>query len=175
MKLMTSWCKFLKRSFTTQVGNDQKLGRLSSSSAKSTSYSRSRKRPYQCDSDRKTSISISNSRRRNGHGHGNNVKGANNPIVKLKPLRPVKKTRKKKISAALRRSVWEDNVGKYYSGYCTCCKRTEINVFDFQCGHVIAECEGGPTTLDNLKPICVLCNMSSGKEQMFEFAMRNGF
>ena len=140
MKLMTSWCKFLKRSFTSKSGNDTSLHR--------------------------PPLSISSSSKKRLYKRGGR---------KTISLQPSKRSRKKKISAALRRSVWEDNVGKFYSGHCTCCKRTMINVFDFQCGHVIAESEGGPTTLDNLRPICALCNMSSGTEQMFDFAMRNGF
>jgi hypothetical protein len=82
---------------------------------------------------------------------------------------------KSKISAALRRQVWETYIGKHYSGLCNCCKRTEINVFNFQSGHVVAEIKGGPTNLKNLRPICALCNYSSGTQHMFEFARIMGF
>ena len=88
--------------------------------------------------------------------------------IKTKPT-------KCKISAALKRQVWETYIGKQYTGLCFCCKRTEINVFDFQNGHVVAEAKGGETNLNNLRPICALCNYSSGTHNMMEFAQKMGF
>ena len=85
------------------------------------------------------------------------------------------KVYKTKISAALKRQVWETYIGKKYEGDCFCCKRTKINVFDFHNGHVEAEARGGSTNLSNLRPICALCNYSSGTHNMFEFAQNMGF
>jgi hypothetical protein len=45
----------------------------------------------------------------------------------------------------------------------------------FQCGHVIAEANGGVIHVDNLRPICSICNQSMGTENMDDFRKRCGF
>jgi hypothetical protein len=82
--------------------------------------------------------------------------------------------KKKTISKALRRHVWEEYMGDEGSGACYCCNKTTISVFDFVCGHVIAEKEGGATSVENLRPVCALCNSSMGSRNMEEF-MRSQF
>jgi hypothetical protein len=68
---------------------------------------------------------------------------------------------KQKIPQALRRAVWDTYMGSHKrSAPCYCCKVKSIDLFDFVCGHVIAESKGGATTLGNLRPICSLCNGS---------------
>jgi hypothetical protein len=37
-------------------------------------------------------------------------------------------------------------------------------------GHVVAESKGGgPTNVQNLRPVCISCNMSMGSKNMMEF------
>lgn len=80
------------------------------------------------------------------------------------------KKRKKPISAALKRLVWNNNVGEEIGKTkCTCCKVTDITQISFHCGHIIAESNGGETILTNLKPICQNCNSSMGTKNMNEF------
>jgi transcription elongation factor Elf1 len=83
---------------------------------------------------------------------------------------PVKK---QKIPSRLRNVVWNtyigDNIGK---SLCMCCKDNYITCFKFHCGHVIAECEGGETTLENLRPICDDCNQSMQIMNMAEFSYK---
>ena len=76
-----------------------------------------------------------------------------------------KKKQKQRIPAALREQVWLHKMGKVYEGKCstTWCQNT-ITVFDFQSGHNIPESKGGPTTLENLIPLCSRCNLSMGNE-----------
>jgi hypothetical protein len=52
---------------------------------------------------------------------------------------------------------------------CPVCNTQNITPFTFQCGHIVAEAEGGPTNLENLRPICSLCNISSGRRNMKAF------
>ena len=52
---------------------------------------------------------------------------------------------------------------------CMCCKSTDITQMSFNCGHVIAEANGGETIVSNLKPICQNCNSSMGTKNMNEF------
>lgn len=83
----------------------------------------------------------------------------------VKTLRRVHSATKRKqaIPAALKSALWLAYNGKCFEAKChvTWC-HTMINVFNFEAGHDIPESKGGPTTLDNLRPICALCNKSMG-------------
>jgi len=70
---------------------------------------------------------------------------------------------KTKIPKALREQVWIHFNGKIYEHKCYVywCKNV-IDVFNFQVGHNIPESKGGPTVLENLRPICSSCNLSMG-------------
>jgi len=78
--------------------------------------------------------------------------------------------KKKSISKALKIQVWNkaftENVGK---SFCKCCEITEITQLKFHCGHIIAEAMGGPTTLNNLTPICKSCNKSMRTKNLYDF------
>lgn len=45
----------------------------------------------------------------------------------------------------------------------------------FHCGHIIRQVNGGTSTIDNLIPLCVLCNLSMGKTNLDEFKEKYGF
>ena len=80
------------------------------------------------------------------------------------------KTRRKKISKALRAKVWNDNIGADVSqAMCPICSTNWISTFNFECGHIQAHAEGGTTNADNLLPICSMCNKSMGTQRMDEF------
>jgi len=66
-----------------------------------------------------------------------------------------------RIPVALREQVWIHFNGRKFEKKCYIrwCKN-KINVFDFQVGHNIPESKGGPTTLENLRPVCSRCNQS---------------
>jgi hypothetical protein len=66
-----------------------------------------------------------------------------------------------KIPKALREQVWLKYIGKKYNSKCIIrwCKN-DIDVFNFHVGHNIPESLGGPTVLENLRPICSRCNHS---------------
>lgn len=44
-----------------------------------------------------------------------------------------------------------------------------LTTWDFQCGHVISRKNGGEAILENLRPICHLCNMSMSFKNWYEF------
>jgi 5-methylcytosine-specific restriction endonuclease McrA len=75
------------------------------------------------------------------------------------------KRKKMTIPKALREQVWIKHIGKKYESKCPIgwCTNT-ITVFDFQSGHIIPESKGGPTTLENLMPICSRCNLSMNNQ-----------
>lgn len=77
------------------------------------------------------------------------------------------KTRKakKNISKVLRRKVWDYHFGPDVGSVkCPCCEDTVIRQMEFHCGHIIPECKGGPTTVENLIPICAMCNLSMAQQ-----------
>ena len=86
------------------------------------------------------------------------------------------KVKKKTIPKVMKDLCWSkyvgDTVGKTR---CMCCETNEIKMNDFQCGHVIAEANGGTITVNNLRPICKACNVSMGTENLNEFKIRCGF
>jgi 5-methylcytosine-specific restriction endonuclease McrA len=72
---------------------------------------------------------------------------------------------KHKIPKALREQVWLVKVGRVFETKCTVAWCTnKMTVFDYQCGHNVPESKGGPTTLDNIVPICARCNVSMGNQ-----------
>jgi hypothetical protein len=82
------------------------------------------------------------------------------------------KTKKKKaIPKYIKTLVWNQYVGEHRAeASCACCRKTQINVRHFHCGHVLAEAKGGDSTLNNLRPICSNCNLAMGTMSMNEFA-----
>lgn len=81
-----------------------------------------------------------------------------------------KKKKKKPISATIKRLVWNTNIGEDIGkSKCLCCNSTDITQLSFNCGHIIAEANGGNTIVSNLKPICQNCNSSMGTKNMEEF------
>lgn len=80
------------------------------------------------------------------------------------------------INKSLRNSVWIKYIGQEVGiAKCLCCGLQEINQANFECGHVISRATGGPTTLENLRPICGLCNKSMTTENMDVFRKRCGY
>lgn len=65
-----------------------------------------------------------------------------------------------KISQSLRQQIWIKYAGKSYEIKCICCGINIINCFTFECGHIHPASKGGLNNINNLKPICSLCNKS---------------
>jgi 5-methylcytosine-specific restriction endonuclease McrA len=81
-----------------------------------------------------------------------------------------KKKKKKPISATIKRLVWNTNIGEDVGkSKCMCCNSTDITQMSFNCGHIVAEANGGETIVSNLKPICQNCNSSMGIKNMEDF------
>ncbi len=80
------------------------------------------------------------------------------------------------INKALRAAVWNTYFDRHAGcALCWCGCGREIDMMDFECGHVIAASLGGPTTLENLRPICGVCNKSMGTRHLYEFMLTCGF
>jgi hypothetical protein len=70
------------------------------------------------------------------------------------------------IPPNLRKKVWNLHYANCYETKCSVCQYNQITPFNFSCGHKIAELYGGDTTIDNLVPICHLCNSSMGTHKL---------
>ena len=98
------------------------------------------------------------------------VKPRAKPRAKEPSEKSEKTVKKKSIPAAIKKLVWNKNIGEDVGkSKCYCCKSTDITQTSFHCGHVIAESKGGKTIVSNLKPICQNCNSSMGTKDMNEF------
>jgi 5-methylcytosine-specific restriction endonuclease McrA len=81
-----------------------------------------------------------------------------------------KKKKKKPIAATVKRLVWNTNIGEDIGkSKCMCCNSTDITQMSFNCGHIVAEANGGDSIVSNLKPICQNCNSSMGTKNMEDF------
>jgi hypothetical protein len=84
------------------------------------------------------------------------------------PKKPLSTKKKTPIPAAMREQIWLRQFGKVYEAKCPTpwCKNN-ITVYDFHSGHNIPESKGGPTTPNNLIPLCSRCNLSMSDTYTF--------
>ena len=84
---------------------------------------------------------------------------------------PPKPYIKDPIPRAVKNCLWINFFGTSRVGVCACCEREPITINNFHAGHIKSEKEFGPGSvrLDNLAPICPLCNSSMGTMHMEEF------
>ena len=81
-----------------------------------------------------------------------------------------KKKQKRAIPKIVKQNVWNTYVGNQIgSTKCLVCGETEILQSLFHAGHVISEFNGGRINVDNLRPICSLCNTCMGTRNMGDF------
>ena len=93
-----------------------------------------------------------------------------------KSLVPKRSYRKHTIPKTLKINVWNNYIGKEVgSAKCMCCQECEIIQGHFEAGHVISERNGGATNIENLRPVCSLCNKSMGVKNMQEFMREYGY
>ena len=83
---------------------------------------------------------------------------------------------KAKIPSKVRADVWNTYQDQNMAiGKCCCCKRATIKQADFEVGHVVAEACGGTMEINNLRPICSVCNKSMGRLNMVDYVKRYGY
>ena len=99
----------------------------------------------------------------------------NTPIIIPEDTRSDKpKFTKKTIPKTVKNQVWnEHNNPDSKIGKCFVCK-CSIGFENFHCGHIEAESTGGSNTIDNLRPVCSLCNTSMGTQNLFSFMEQYG-
>jgi hypothetical protein len=85
-------------------------------------------------------------------------------------IKIVKRRRRKNIPKTIKQGVWNKYVGlEKGSIKCMVCNNETITQGYFAAGHVISEFNNGKITIDNLRPICNLCNQSMYTKNMYDF------
>lgn len=74
----------------------------------------------------------------------------------------------KKIPAGLRRLVWDRYIGTTIGTF-TCVCGTDITPFTFEVAHVVPRIKKGSDTIENLRPLCGVCNKSCGITNLDDF------
>jgi hypothetical protein len=80
-----------------------------------------------------------------------------------------KEIKREQIPKCVRNALWINYCQNQREGKCQCCLRETISIGNFHAGHIKAHINGGSISLDNLVPICMLCNLSIGKHDLNEF------
>jgi 5-methylcytosine-specific restriction endonuclease McrA len=78
------------------------------------------------------------------------------------------KRSKRTIPKTIRNQVWRKWCGNTLDGKCFSCGLL-LKYECWEAGHIVSEAHGGQTTIDNLRPICLACNRSMGKTNMYDF------
>jgi len=94
-------------------------------------------------------------------------------IIQLKSGKCILKKsiyKKKKIPKKIKMDTWNRFIGNDKGKtLCISCNNTYIFQGDFEAGHIISEKNGGKPCIDNILPICSLCNKSMGSWNMDDF------
>lgn len=95
------------------------------------------------------------------------------PPTSVKNSQMQRQRRKETIPKSLKEQIWYKYIGlNLTEAPCLCCESETIKIMHFHAGHVISEVNGGPTTLENLRPICARCNLQMGSMNMNEYIWR---
>ena len=76
--------------------------------------------------------------------------------------------KREKIPKEIRGIIWRKRNGEKMNGECYCCEN-ELEYENFECGHVVARCLGGNSSVDNLEPVCKKCNIDMGTMNLEEY------
>ncbi len=91
------------------------------------------------------------------------------PAEAVKAIQKGGKRTKKTIPKSVKERVWRTYVGDKTETPCPVCLSERISILSFHAGHVIAESNGGDSTVANLRPICHRCNLQMGSTNMEEY------
>ena len=77
--------------------------------------------------------------------------------------------KRESIPKCVRNAVWRHQNNNQIEAKCICCRVETVTIGNFHVGHITSIANGGTTTLDNLTVLCMLCNTSMGKCNVYEF------
>lgn len=106
--------------------------------------------------------------------HQGGMQVATNATNPTKAVKATKAYHKKPIPKSVRTHVWNRYIGtEKGESPCYCCGINRIDKAAFEAGHVVPEVAGGPSTVENLRPICGECNRSMKDTNMKDFAWKH--
>lgn len=74
------------------------------------------------------------------------------------------------IPKILKNNSWDKYIGENICvAPCICCRKNMINAKDFSIGYITSAMNGGSCTIDNLLPICKVCNISINNRNMEQY------
>jgi len=73
---------------------------------------------------------------------------------------------RKAIPKSLKSKLWKQYFGNNLIGKCYCCGAELEGLASWEAGHILAAANGGPDTIENLRPVCSTCNKSMGATHM---------
>jgi hypothetical protein len=79
----------------------------------------------------------------------------------------------KKFKPEEREAVWRREFGNRTEAKCPICEDITINAKAFHMGHIDSVKERGGDELSNIRPICQLCNLSMGSQNMKDYIKKN--
>lgn len=78
------------------------------------------------------------------------------------------------LNKSLRMACWNKYIGKKTAAVkCICCQSETIYNTDFHAGHILAVAKQGTMCMNNILPICSICNLSMGSQLMDDFVKNN--
>jgi len=77
---------------------------------------------------------------------------------------------KKGIPADVRYAVWRKYCKGSFDGFCFCCN-IKISFEKWHCGHIKPRARGGSIDIENLRPICIDCNLKMSAMHMYEYIL----
>jgi hypothetical protein len=73
-------------------------------------------------------------------------------------------------SSSFRTQLWKLHNGPAEKALCPCCKQNEISSDEFHAGHIHPESRMGDNSMQNIIPVCSVCNLKMGSMHMFYYA-----
>lgn len=83
-------------------------------------------------------------------------------------IKTERESKRIKINKTVRHSLWENKFGDTLKGFCDVCN-CEIGISNFHAGHITSVKDGGTNNISNLVPVCSLCNLSMGTQNLNDF------
>jgi len=111
------------------------------------------------------------------------VNGSLKNVSKLhsKIWQEIKQQNKKNININKLPKIKKQEIWSTYIGLdigktkCLCCNLNDITQFEFHSAHIIPKSKGGDNNIENLRPICSLCNLSMSNKNLIDFMIECGY
>lgn len=91
-----------------------------------------------------------------------------NYVIEYKKEMVPEKFERKSIPITVKNNLWKLYFGENFNERCNVCKN-DINVHNFEAGHITSVKNGGSDNIENLVPICSTCNKSMGIQNLNDF------